>query len=60
MRVEQAAGLQWPEERLSRAEVCRRYILAGLMLQKAKHDDQVAVLKRSQMTMTAPIEKLKH
>jgi hypothetical protein len=55
----------WPAavtDRLSRAEICRRYILAGMpALKNAMPADQAAILTRFQMSIPAPnSEKLKH
>jgi hypothetical protein len=55
-------GEEWPEEQLSRAEICRRFALAGVqVLPKMSAADQALILQRFRMTQLAPeSERLRH
>jgi hypothetical protein len=59
-RIQQAAGKQWPKEVLSRAEICRRYVLAGIQaLGLASPADLERMAHEFQMSMEAGEERLR-
>jgi hypothetical protein len=58
-RVDSAANKLWPGERLSRAEISRRFTLAGTQALLAMHPaDQARAQENFQETMTAADERL--
>ena len=57
-KIEQTAGKLWPRERLSRAEIMRRFALAGTMALLAMPEaDRAAARRWFQETMTAEGEQ---
>jgi hypothetical protein len=59
LRIQQAAGRQFPNENLSRAEIVRRYILAGIQkLDSVSPADQARIAHEMRESMPAPDEKL--
>jgi hypothetical protein len=61
MKIQQAASKQWPGERLSRAEICRRYVLVGIQAVKnVSPTDQSRLAHQFQASMEAGDESLKH
>ena len=56
--MKQAAEGQWPGERMSSGEICRRYVLAGMQALKDVSDaDQKRLQYQYQATMTPLGEK---
>jgi len=60
IRIQQAAVKQWPAESLSRAEVCRRYVLVGMeTLKNLSAADRVRLAHELQESMTAEDQRLR-
>jgi hypothetical protein len=61
LRVKQAADAQWPGERMSTGELCRRYVLAGVDgLKNVPEADRARVQRQYQATMEAGEERWRH
>jgi len=60
-RIQQSAGKQWPNEMLSRGEICRRYALFGMeSFKRLSPADQSRLAHQFQASMEAGDERLKH
>jgi len=58
IKVKQAPDQQWPGERMSSGELCRRYVLAGVeALKNVAGADLTRLQYQDQATMTALGEK---
>jgi hypothetical protein len=59
-RIQQAAGKQWPKEVLSHAEICRRYVLAGMeTLKNISAADRARLAHELRASMQADDERLR-
>lgn len=57
MKIHQAAVSQWPKETLSRAEICRRYVLVGITsLKNVTSADRERLAHELQASMQADNE----
>lgn len=61
VKIRDAANKQWPQERLSRSEIVRRYTLFGMeSLKNLSPTDQARLAHGFQASMEAGDERLKH
>jgi hypothetical protein len=61
MRIQQAASKQFPNETLSRAEIVRRYTLAGIdALKQLSSADRARLANGFQASMEAADERMRH
>ncbi len=60
IRIQQAAGQQFPHERLSRSEIIRRYVLVGIRaLSSASASDRERLAHQFQASMEASDQRLR-
>jgi hypothetical protein len=60
LKIHQASARQWPDEVLSRAEICRRYVLVGVDTLKNLSDaDRSRLAHELRSSMVAEDEQLR-
>jgi hypothetical protein len=61
LRIQQAAQKQFPNENLSRAEIIRRYTLAGVdVFEQLSASDRARLAHEFQASMQASDQRLRH
>ena len=61
LRIQQAAAKLWPTEMLSRSEILRRYVLAGVeSLRNLSPRDAAQLARQFQDSIIVPDARLRH